>query len=320
MRAWRSFDRFEGRAVAALVALPDRHQRLPGHAERPQRRARPMDLGPAGTADAAAPATLPEVDLAGADPRRAGAARRRRPGRDVAIARDDPARVRRRAAAPAAAPAGGADPARGAALEGHRGGRTARHQRRVGQQRPAAGAGHARRARAAASDPIAPLDDRAAGAAGPLRGGLRDATTWTRSPRCCTRTRPCRCRRYALWLRGRDDIRRWWLGHGQRLPRLAAGPDEANGMPAFGQYRPSGPDGRHEPWALQVLEISDGRIVGTQRVPGHRRAVPAVRPARSSTRGVSGRASQRPHSATSSSSCGDARRRLMRPPHRPAAS
>jgi RNA polymerase sigma-70 factor, ECF subfamily len=36
----------------------------------------------------------------------------------------------------------------------------------------------------------------------------------------------------------------------------------ANGMPAFGQYRPSGPGGRHEPWALQVIEISGGRIVG----------------------------------------------------------
>ncbi|HKC21269.1 MAG TPA: hypothetical protein VKB64_02045, partial [Gaiellaceae bacterium] len=36
----------------------------------------------------------------------------------------------------------------------------------------------------------------------------------------------------------------------------------ANGLPAFGQYRPSGPGGSYEPWALQVLELSDGRIVG----------------------------------------------------------
>ena len=34
----------------------------------------------------------------------------------------------------------------------------------------------------------------------------------------------------------------------------------ANGRPAFAQYRPSGPAGRHEPWALQVLELSDGRV------------------------------------------------------------
>jgi RNA polymerase sigma-70 factor (ECF subfamily) len=37
-------------------------------------------------------------------------------------------------------------------------------------------------------------------------------------------------------------------------------PTRANSSPAFGQYRASGPNGEHEPWALQVLEIVDGRI------------------------------------------------------------
>ena len=37
-------------------------------------------------------------------------------------------------------------------------------------------------------------------------------------------------------------------------------PVRANGCWAFGQYRPSGPNGEHEPWALQVVEIRDGRI------------------------------------------------------------
>ena len=32
LRAWRSLERFEGALVAALVAVPDRHERLPGHA------------------------------------------------------------------------------------------------------------------------------------------------------------------------------------------------------------------------------------------------------------------------------------------------
>jgi RNA polymerase sigma-70 factor (ECF subfamily) len=65
---------------------------------------------------------------------------------------------------------------------------------------------------------------------------------------------------YELWLRGTDDIRTWMLGpgHGCRGSKLV--PTVANGLPAFGQYRPSGPDGRHEPWALIVLEIADGRI------------------------------------------------------------
>jgi RNA polymerase sigma-70 factor (ECF subfamily) len=34
----------------------------------------------------------------------------------------------------------------------------------------------------------------------------------------------------------------------------------ANGSPAFGQYKPAD-DGGYDPWALQVLEIEDGRIV-----------------------------------------------------------
>ena len=66
---------------------------------------------------------------------------------------------------------------------------------------------------------------------------------------------------YDLWLRGRDDIFTWWLGpgigcRGSRV--IPAG--FANGSPAFGQYKPSA-DGGYEPWALQVLELSGGRIV-----------------------------------------------------------
>src|SRR5450755_624890 len=66
---------------------------------------------------------------------------------------------------------------------------------------------------------------------------------------------------YDMWLRGRDDILTWWFGPGagcrgsRVIPALGA-----NGRPAFGQYKHS-PDGGYEPWALQVLEISDGRIV-----------------------------------------------------------
>jgi RNA polymerase sigma-70 factor (ECF subfamily) len=35
----------------------------------------------------------------------------------------------------------------------------------------------------------------------------------------------------------------------------------ASGCPAFGQYRRD-PAGGHYPWALQVLEISAGRVAG----------------------------------------------------------
>src|ERR671933_1135199 len=67
---------------------------------------------------------------------------------------------------------------------------------------------------------------------------------------------------YELWLSGRDDIFGWWWGpgigcHGTRvIPTVSA-----NGSPAFGQYKPSPTGQGYDPWALQVLEIEDGKIV-----------------------------------------------------------
>ena len=67
---------------------------------------------------------------------------------------------------------------------------------------------------------------------------------------------------FDLWLRGRDDIFSWWVGPGAAcrgsrvIPTVAA-----NGAPAFGQYKPSESGSGYDPWALQVLEVADGRIV-----------------------------------------------------------
>jgi RNA polymerase sigma-70 factor (ECF subfamily) len=65
---------------------------------------------------------------------------------------------------------------------------------------------------------------------------------------------------YDMWLSGRDDVLAWWFGPGIacRGSRVIAAPS-ANGMPTYGQYKPS-PQGGYEPWALQVLELSGGRI------------------------------------------------------------
>ncbi|MEJ7570031.1 MAG: sigma-70 family RNA polymerase sigma factor [Gaiellaceae bacterium] len=66
---------------------------------------------------------------------------------------------------------------------------------------------------------------------------------------------------YDLWLRGRDDILAWWVGPGigcrgsRVIPTVAA-----NGAPAFGQYKPSVTGSGYDPWALQVLEIAEGRV------------------------------------------------------------
>ena len=68
---------------------------------------------------------------------------------------------------------------------------------------------------------------------------------------------------YELWLRGRKEIMAWWVGPGAECEgsRLVRAPMDANGCPAYGQYRPSGPGGRHEPWSLQVLML-DGDHIG----------------------------------------------------------
>ena len=65
---------------------------------------------------------------------------------------------------------------------------------------------------------------------------------------------------FAMWLQGAADIGRWMVQPGPsacRGSRLVA--TTANGCPAFGQYRPD-PAGGYTPWALQILEISQGKI------------------------------------------------------------
>jgi RNA polymerase sigma-70 factor (ECF subfamily) len=65
---------------------------------------------------------------------------------------------------------------------------------------------------------------------------------------------------YDLWLSGRDDMFTWWLGPGIGCKGSRVIPaGSANGSPAYGQYKPS-PEGGYDPWALQVVELSGGRI------------------------------------------------------------
>jgi RNA polymerase sigma-70 factor, ECF subfamily len=65
---------------------------------------------------------------------------------------------------------------------------------------------------------------------------------------------------YTLWLRGRDAIRAWLLGRGIVCRGSRLLPTAACGSPAFAQYHPDGVDGKLEPWALIVLEVADERI------------------------------------------------------------
>ena len=178
------FRAVRGPSSAAILALPHRDQRFPGHAER-EGAARPADGSrPCARARRVQPQHAAGGDLDRADPgRRPRLLTGSRPRRRSRLARDDPPRVRRRVAAPPAETAGSAHPVRGSALEGSRGRRASRHERRFGQQRA----------------PARPRDSRGEQ---PERGGhvaLRrrgqtpsssratsrpsSNTTWTRSPR-----------------------------------------------------------------------------------------------------------------------------------------
>jgi RNA polymerase sigma-70 factor (ECF subfamily) len=66
---------------------------------------------------------------------------------------------------------------------------------------------------------------------------------------------------YDLWLQTHLDIRKWCLGPGIGCKGSRLVPTMANGSPAFGHYKPS-PDGGHTAWSLQVLEVDGDRLSG----------------------------------------------------------
>jgi RNA polymerase sigma-70 factor, ECF subfamily len=65
---------------------------------------------------------------------------------------------------------------------------------------------------------------------------------------------------YAMWLQGAQDIGAWMLGPGAGCRGSKVITTRANGCAAFAQYRADHVNGGYIPWALQVLEISDGRV------------------------------------------------------------
>jgi RNA polymerase sigma-70 factor (ECF subfamily) len=259
VRAWRSFDRFEGRAalrswlyrIATNVCL----DMLSGK----ERRARPMDLGPAQTADAPLGDTLPEatwilpvpdsrVIPAGSDPAELAVSRetirlafmaalQHLPPRQraVLILRD----VLRWKATEVAELLGTSVASVNSALQ---------------RARSTVEASDLR-----ASDPSLPMDEEQRALLARYvdafqRYDMESLTSLLHED--AMQSMPP----YELWLRGREEILRFWVGPGAGCAGSRLVPTVANGRPAFGQYRPGGPGGSYEPWALQVVEISDGRI------------------------------------------------------------
>jgi len=66
---------------------------------------------------------------------------------------------------------------------------------------------------------------------------------------------------FDMWLAGRDDVLTWWFGPGIGCKGSKVIPvGSANGAPAFGQYKPSETSEGYEPWALQVLQVTSSGI------------------------------------------------------------
>ena len=227
---------------------------------------------------------LPEATWVTPIPDARRRARGRRPGRGRPVPRVDPPRLRHRAPAPPGPPAGRADPLRGAALAGRRGGRAPRHERGRRQQRPAAGPGHAARP-AGRADARTPSTRRRR-AAGALRRRLRalrhraagDAAARGRRPvdAAVRHVDPGRGQHRPLDGRARAE----------RVPGLApASPPRPTAA------RPSGSTGRTRPAGTRrgrcrCSRSRAGKIAGMQfflAPPRPRAALPRVRPARSTS-------------------------------------
>jgi RNA polymerase sigma-70 factor (ECF subfamily) len=64
---------------------------------------------------------------------------------------------------------------------------------------------------------------------------------------------------YPLWLRGADELKTWLNGQGSGCRGSRFAPVAVNGIPGFAQWR-ADPDGGYIAWAIHVPQISAGRI------------------------------------------------------------
>jgi RNA polymerase sigma-70 factor (ECF subfamily) len=66
---------------------------------------------------------------------------------------------------------------------------------------------------------------------------------------------------FDIWLRGPEQLAGWFLGHGIVCKDGRLLPVNVNGATGFGNYHQTSP-GVWEPWAIQIIEIAGGKIVG----------------------------------------------------------
>jgi RNA polymerase sigma-70 factor (ECF subfamily) len=67
---------------------------------------------------------------------------------------------------------------------------------------------------------------------------------------------------YEMWIRGPEQMTKWMLGPGITCRGSRLLPVRGNGAPGFAIYRPTGPDGKREPFNVHLLDIVDGRVTG----------------------------------------------------------
>ncbi|WP_106212712.1 sigma-70 family RNA polymerase sigma factor [Kineococcus rhizosphaerae] len=65
---------------------------------------------------------------------------------------------------------------------------------------------------------------------------------------------------FELWLAGAEDIAAWMLGPGHQCRGSQLVPVTMNGSPAYVHYKPIGEHGELVPFAIQALELADGKI------------------------------------------------------------
>jgi RNA polymerase sigma-70 factor (ECF subfamily) len=261
VRAWRGFDRFEGRSalrswlyrIATNVCLD--------MVQGPQRRARPMDLGPASTADSVLAPGLPDqrwvqpvpdarVLPTDGDPAELAAARDSVRLAFVAALQHLPPRQRavlilrevlRWHATEVADLLDTTVASVNSALQRARA-TLAATDLEAERSRPVDADQQALLARYVEAFESYDMAS--------LVALLHEEATFSMPP-------------YELWLQGPEQVERWLLGQGFGCKGSRLRATSANGCPAFGSYRAAGP-GRHEAFALQVLDISDGKITAWQ--------------------------------------------------------
>ena len=261
LRAWRGFDGFEGRSslrswlyrIATNVCLDMKNGS--------QRRARPMDLGPAQSADAPLREPLPEatwiepipdsrVLATGGDPAEAAEMRESirlafmaalqhlaPRQRVVLILRD----VLRWKATEVAELLGTTVASVTSALQRARATLADGDVSANAPPEPIDGAQEELLARYVDAFERYDMDS--------LTSLLHADATWSMPP-------------YELWLQTHTDIRNWCMGPGIACRGSKLVSTRANGSPAFAQYKPGSRGGTYTAWSLHVLELSGDKITG----------------------------------------------------------